>query len=363
MRSVRRKGRLGDGLLGGILAVAIVALSLLPASASARKPIIAYLEGGQFKRFDAETGTDLAPLPIPANAGMRFAQSRNGRYVFYSAGGLHLFDRDLGTAGAEVPLPGINIYAQPAFLTVSNNGLLGFDNNIMNGAVLYNSATGAFAPTGFPPGMTTDSEHRQPNLSGSGQFLATTCLMAASCEVDLGSDSNPYVQDLSTLTDTGVPDDNARSEEDPCISGDGDLVGWHKVGPVGMDTDLLIYRRSTATNITATLTGLNDANLDDNHCAIDSSGNYIGYMQNNVFKLYEISSLSQVTLPAKPFELSNNVNNILADPFTQSPRPVPASTPSTAAQKRKKCRRKRRHKGKSAAVAKKKHCKKKRKHR
>lgn len=359
MRSVRRLERPGGRLVGAVAAAVIVAC-LMPAAASARKPIIAYLEGGQFKLFDAEIGTDLAPLPVPANAGMRFAMSRNGRYVFYSASGLHLFDRDRGSSGEEVPLPGINTFANPAFLTVSNNGLLGFDDGVNPPAVLYDSNSSVFVPTGFPETMG-ENLHRQPNLSGSGRFLATTCLSAGMCEVDLGTDSNPYVQDLSTLTDTGIPDDNARDEEDPCLSGDGDLVGWHKVGAAGMDTDLLIYRRSTATNITNTLTGLNDLNLDDSHCAIDSSGNYIGYMRNNAFRLYEISSLSPVTLPARPFELSNNVNNILSDPFTQSPRPVPAST-TPPKKKKKKCKRKKR-KSKAAVAAKRKRCKKKRKRR
>ena len=329
---------------GPTLAAAFVAaliVLLLPAPAAARKPIIAYIEDGQLKRFDAETGAQRDPLSVPAFAGMRFAMSRNGRYVFYNdmADNLHLFDRDLGTVGEEVPLPGIDVFADPAFLTVSDNGLLGFDDNVNPPTALYDSANKAFVPTGFPETMD-ENLHRQPNLSSSGRFLATTCTMAAMCEVDLGTDSNPYVQDLLMGTDTAVPDDNTKDEEDPCLSGDGNLVGWHKPGPGG-DRDLFLYDRSAMAALATA--NLNDAALNDDHCAIDSSGDYVGYMQDNVFKLYEVSSDSQVTLPAEPFELSNNVNNILHDPFSQSPRPQPPSTtpagtaPIAAAAK--KCKR------------------------
>ncbi len=315
MRPARRPGLPIRRLSGVIIATAIVAC-LLPAAAAARKPIIAYVEGGAFKLYDVELGTDVAAPPVPVHGGVfRFGMSRNGRYVFFNdaAADLHLLDRQTNT---EVPLPGINIYNNPAFLAVSNNGLLAFDDNVNPEAVVYNSNAGTFVSTGF----TSPHGHRQPALSGGGGTLATTCFM--NCVFDDGSgDVDPYVQNLSTQMNVPMAgsDDNDSDEEDPCTSGDGNRVGYHRGNPMAANQkDVVIYDRAAAALVSTP--GLNSATNDDTHCTIDSSGDYVAYMQNNgvtdVFKLYEISSSSLVPLPAKPFEVSNNINGILSDPFT-----------------------------------------------
>jgi len=282
-----------------VAAVATLIACLLPATSLARKPIISYVEGGQLRLFDAETGQDLAPpaVPTPTPAQFRYGMSLNGRYIFFTDVNkkLHLLDR---TTDQELPLPGIDIYMNPGFLTVSNDGLLAFDNNANGPAVVYNSTTQQFVNTGFPP----NNGHRQTKLSGNGQFLATTCGPAAGCVVFLGNDSNPYVQNLANQTDTGVPDDSNTDEEDPCINGDGNLVGWHAGVPnAGGQKNVFIYNRSSASFLM--LPGLNDLVEDDTFCVLDAAGDYIGFQRENAgFKLYERASGTILPLPNKPFD-------------------------------------------------------------
>jgi hypothetical protein len=279
-------------------AIAIVALAI-PASASARKPIISYIEGNELRLYDAELDQDATlPVAVPNPAAQfRYSISLDGRYVFFNdaAKKLHLLDR---TTGQEVPLPGIDVYANPNFLTVSTNGLLAFDNNANGPAVVYDSATGQFVNTGLPP----MNGHRQTKLSGNGQFLASTCGPSAGCVVDLGSDSNPYVQNLSGQTDTGLPDDNASDEEDPCINGDGSLVGWHKGVPnAAGQKNIFLYNRATASFVN--LPNLNDPVEDDTFCVLDAAGDYVGFNRENAgFRLYERASASILALPNRPFD-------------------------------------------------------------
>ncbi len=319
------------------------------ASASAREPVIAYIEGGQFKLYDAEIDSDVAAPPVAIDGPQfRFGISRNGRYVFYVGGGvLRLFDRDIP---GEVPLPGIDVYAQPGFLTVSDGGLLAFDNNANGPAVAYNANTKAFVATGLIP----TNGNRQTQLSGNGMFLATTCVL--DCPA-LAANADPFVQDLVSMTDTAIPVDDMKDEEDPCINGDGTLVGWHKQIGAG-DKDIVVYDRAAAAPVN--LAGLNDAALDDTYCSMDSAGEYIAHLTDNaVFRLYEVSSDSHVTLdPGKPFDVGNFHNQILSDPFTPTPKPPPAApAPAPAAtSKKKKCQKKKKKK-------KKKRCKKKKKKR
>jgi hypothetical protein len=281
------------------VAVAALIACLLPASADARKPIISYVENNQLRLFDAETGQDLPPpaVPSPTPTGFRYGMSLNGRFVFFTDANkkLHLLDR---TTNQELALPGIDIYMNPGFLTVSNDGMLAFDNNANGPAVVYNSATGQFVNTGFPP----MNGHRQTKISGNGQFLATTCGPVAGCVVDLGTDSNPYVQNLGNQTDTGVPDVANRDEEDPCINGDGNLVGWHGgVLNAGDQKNVFIYNRANASFLN--LPGLNDPVDDDTFCVLDAAGDYIGFQRETAgFKLYERSSATILSLPNKPFD-------------------------------------------------------------
>jgi hypothetical protein len=289
--------RLATWSAGLIVVVATLVVFLLPATALARKPIISYVEGNQLRLYDAELNQDLAPPPVTVAdpAQFRYGMSLNGRYIFFTDANkkLHLLDR---TIDQEISLPGIDVYPNPNFLTVSNDGLLAFDNNANGPAVVYNAATHQFVPTGLPP----NNGHRQTKLSGNGQFLATTCL--TNCVVDFGGDSNPYVQNLVTQTDTGVPDDPNTGEEDPCINGDGNLVGWHAGNPnAASQQDIFVYDRSSATFLS--LPGLNDPVEDDTFCVLDAAGDYIGFQRQNAgFKLYERASATILPLPNKPFD-------------------------------------------------------------
>jgi hemolysin type calcium-binding protein len=288
--------------------VSIVAAMLLAtAAAQARKPVIAYVEGGQFKLFDAEAGTDIAPPPIPvAAAGFRFGMSSNGRYVFFNdaAKKLHLLDR---ATNQPVALPGIDVYANPGFLSASNTGLLAFDNNANGPALVYDSNAKQFVQTGF----AANNGHRQTQLSPEGGFLATTCM--ANCVVDLGADSNPYLQNLASRSDLGVPDDNNRDEEDPCVGPGGNLVGWHKGNP--MQKDILIFDRAAGGFLN--LPGLNDPALDDAYCVIDPTASYIGFARQNSseLKLYERSSARLIPLPSRVTAPSNAANAVFSSPI------------------------------------------------
>ena len=71
---------------------------------------------------------------------------------------LHLLDR---ATNAQVPLPGIDVYANPGSLSVSNTGRIAFDDNGNGPALVYESATGQFVETG----LAAANGHRQTRLS------------------------------------------------------------------------------------------------------------------------------------------------------------------------------------------------------
>src|SRR5205814_2277743 len=108
-------------------------------------------------------------------------------------------------SGGERPLPGIDVYAggadAPGGLTVSDSGLVAFDDNSNGPERVYDSNAKAFAGSG----LSADNAHRQGHLSADGRFLATTCFNPH-CVQDTAGDSDLFVQDLTTLTDTGLPD-------------------------------------------------------------------------------------------------------------------------------------------------------------
>jgi Ca2+-binding RTX toxin-like protein len=271
-------------------AIAVVVSFLVPGVAGARKPIISYLQGGQVHFYDAQLGTELAPVDVSPGAS-RFGVSLNGRFVLSNdaQNDLHLFDR---ATGQQVPLPGIDVYNNPAFLTASSFGLLAFDNNVNGPAVVYDSSKGQFVPTGFP----ANNGHRQPILSGTGLSLATTCSM--NCVVDLGTDSNPYVQNLQTMTDTGVPDNPNQDEEDPCINWRGTLVGWDGGVPTANDQkDITLYNATKRAYVQ--VPGLNNGMLDDTHCVLDGPGDYIAFARqnDNTLKLYSRATAQLVPIP------------------------------------------------------------------
>lgn len=289
-----------------VAVVVLAALAIGAPAAFARKPVIAYVDAGTKKLqfYDPEQGRNvLAPnLTIPGIRG--FAMSFDGRYVFYRDGEpgtdykLHLFDR---ATSAEVSLPGIDVYTgadKPIDLSVSNTGLLAFDDNGNGPAVVYDSRPRSFVETGLGAG----NGHRQSHLSGDGKFLATTCVTGSmNCVVESGgSDADAFVQNLTTKVDTGFPDDlngADKSEEHPCINGDGSVVGVDIGNPV--QRDLFFYDRARSMEVS--FSGLNDPVVDDVRCVLDAAGDYIGLDDNaGNFKVYERASSSFLDLSGVP---------------------------------------------------------------
>lgn len=279
-------------------ALALALLLMAPSAAVAREPIISYKDAaGTFRLWDEELNAEVTPLvPVPANfIGFRSAVSMNGRYIVFNDDPqprkLHLLDRATNT---QLPLPGIDVYNNPDGLTVSDTGLIGFDDNGNGPALVYSSATQTFVDTGLP----ASNGHRQTRLSGNGGFLATTCL--TNCVVDLGSDSNPYVQNLGTRLDTAFPDDDNRGEKHPCINGDGSRFGFDKQHPLGTDQpDIFLFDRSISPPQAIPLPGLNDAGEPEVNCVLDAAGEYLGVYDNNAaFRVYNVTTQSFLTLPA-----------------------------------------------------------------
>jgi hypothetical protein len=232
-------------------AVGLAAFLALAGPAAARKPIIPYVDPATDKLvfYDAELGTNVpAPdITIPGPL-RRFAVSFDGRFVFYADADkkLHLYDR---ATAAERPLPGIDVAPSPTGLTVSDNGKLAFDNDSNGPAVVYDSGAGKFVNTG----LAADNRHRQSHLSADGRFLVTTCVTGGMhCVIDndmVTSDSDVFVQDLTTKADTGFPDDASGTddidEEHPCVNGDGTLVGADNGAA---HKDVFVYDRAHGTS-------------------------------------------------------------------------------------------------------------------
>ena len=111
--------------------VAVCLLLLTPATAAARRPVISYIdERGTLRLYDAARRKDIPAPAVPTFRPIRqfrYGISGDGRYVVYNDGAkkLHLLDR--ATRG-KVPLPGVNVYANPGNLSVSNSGLIGRPN-------------------------------------------------------------------------------------------------------------------------------------------------------------------------------------------------------------------------------------------
>ncbi len=319
------------------LLFAVLALALAGA-AQARKPIVAYIDQTTHKLalYDAETGANLTPpsITITSTPGFQdaMAMSFDGRYVFYAGSDdkLHLFDRS--GAGSAVPLPGIDIYAKPTGLSVSNTGLVAFDNNVNGPAVVYDSASGSFVDSGLD---SSTNHSRQSHLSGDGHFLATTCNdLAPACPVDSGGHSQLFVQDIPGKADTANPPfDLGNSldgvdKEHPCINNDGSLVGAdvNEGGTVGKQVE--IYNRSLGSLVTPP--GLNSAaNVDDVHCVMSQGAAYIGLISDNEFKVYEMSSASFLMLPADIKAISNPISFVM--PFPPPPPPPAAGPPPPSA--------------------------------
>jgi hypothetical protein len=212
---------------------------------------------------------------------------------------LHLFDR---AKGAEVPLPGIDIYtapgSKPAGLTVSNTGRVAFDNNSNGPAVVYDSATGAFVATGLVP----DNAHRQSRLNADAHFLATTCNSAAKCAAESGGHSQAYVQDVFTRLDTKLPfalapGDGDKDKEHPCIDASGTLVGADVNRGGTAKHDIVLFNRTAGAAVD--VPGLNAPNADDVKCVLSGDGNYVGLqdLNDDTLRVFDRSAGALLTLP------------------------------------------------------------------
>ena len=322
-------------------AIAMLIVLAIPAGASGREPIVSYVDGaGTFRLYDAELDRELSPPPVPVPPGFpqfRWGMSLDGRYIVFNDADrrLHLLDRATGT---QVPLLGIDIDANsdgavdvnPGSLTVSNTGLIAFDANGNGPARVYDSVAKSFVDTGLDPDPANPSNgHRQTELSGDGRFLATTCLASGGCIVNLGSGSNPYVQNLTTKQDTAFPNVAGRDEEHPCIDGDGSLVGNDRQHPNNTSPrDVFVFDRSVSPIAPLTLAAINDPVKEDAYCVLDSPGDYVGHFFDNMaFKLYERTSQSFVALPAdKTFD----ERSTLSAPYSPTIDPGPETGDTTA---------------------------------
>jgi hypothetical protein len=278
--------------------LALCVLLLVPATASAREPVISYVdENGTFRLYDAEIEAEIdPPPPVPAGfVGFRHGMSLNGRYIVFNDDPperkLHLLDRATNT---ELPLPGIDVYANPGGLTVSDTGLIAFDDNGNGPALVYDSATGSFVDTG----LLANNGHRQTRLSGDGRFLATTC-NDSNCGDDLDTGADPYLQDLSTKLDTGFPNDANADEEHPCIDADGSVLGLDKrPSAADMQPDIFLFDRSVSPPQAISVTGVNTADEPDAFCVLDAAGDYLGYLDNNTeFRVFAIAAGTFLALP------------------------------------------------------------------
>ena len=309
-------------------ALALVLLLLVPSAAAAREPVISYVdETGTFRLYDEETEAEVTPPPsVPvANATtFRYGMSLDGRYIAFLDAGkkIHLLDRATNT---ELPLPGIDVHTDPQNLSVSNTGLIAFDENINGGAVVYDSAAAKFIETGLPD----PNGHRQTRLSGDGRFLATTCM--AQCVVDTGGGTEAFVQDLTTRTDTAFPFDTTRDEEHTCINGDGSFLGFDKArSAMNAKKDIFLFDRSQSPPAAVALgTGVNDATEDEVYCVLDSSADHLGFMNDFLtFMVYEQSNSKFLMLPPdKEFDRYSLFSAPYSPPPPPPPPPCCAPTP------------------------------------
>ncbi|MEA2426665.1 MAG: hypothetical protein QOF37_293 [Thermoleophilaceae bacterium] len=302
----------------GALLAGIATWLALAGAADARQPVIAYLDAAnKLALYDSETGAAVTAPNITVPNSRYFAVSANGRFIFYrdAQKKLHLYDRDVD---AERSLPGIDVFANPDRPSVSNAGLLAFDGGDMQARV-YDSSTGAFVSTGF----AADSGHRQTVLSADGKLLATTCISGSSkcigeASNDGDSDSNLFVQDLTTRLDTALPDLAGATDKDlehPCINGDGSLVGADVFGK-----DLVLYDRTTHTDVTDA--ALKTTTAIEVNCVLSAGGRYVGLDDNaGHLKLYDRTTAQFIALPA----------TVTAHAWFTSPyqKPAPPVTPPT----------------------------------
>jgi hypothetical protein len=295
----------------GVLAVLVALAAAAPAHA--RAPVIGYVDGasGALAIYDAETGRAVAAPALDVGGVVkRFAFSHDGRYVVYvdSDRDLRLFDR---ATALDLDLPGADVSDGPDGLTVSNTGLVGFDDGGNGPARVYDSVARRFVPTG----LAAANGHRQPRLSGDGRFLATTCVDTCSSPPVSGSDA--YLRDLTTRAAVPFPKDLSGStqsdEEHPCIDGDGSLIALNATHPA--QSDVFLYDRVLASPFD--IAGINDPAQNDFDCVMDSSGRYVGLTAFDAFKLYDRTAAAFLTLPSAVANATGRPSDAsLTDPFT-----------------------------------------------
>jgi hypothetical protein len=344
--------------LGSALSLVVAGLLALAPVASARKPIISYVdEQGHFQLYDAETGANVSPSPpVPAPEGkgsqLSWATSANGRYIAFNdaKGKLHLLDR---TSNQEVKLPDVAVgKGGTVNLTVSDTGLIGYDNNSNPPTFVLDSGTGQYVDVGLGDADPSEPTNvlRQPRFSGDGSFMVNTCFDNAetACFGTGDSDSDVYMQDLSTKKQVpefpDEPKGESVDEEHPCINGDGTLIGVErKPEKLSKNKDIFLFQRTGAKFTELEAPNLNDPENEDRFCEISPDGAYVSLIrevkeEENVlaveFKLYERSSQSFVELPSLPFDRRSTLSEPLqiAVPISQ---PVQNQNP-----RRVKCGRK-----------------------
>jgi hypothetical protein len=307
--------------------VASLALLLAaPAAAAAREPVISYVDqDGVFRLYDEQTEAEVEPpppVPVANAATFRYGISLDGRYIVFTDSGkkLHLLDRATNT---ELTLPGIDVYAGnpqgPQNLTVSNTGLIAFDNNNNGPAVVYNTATGAFVEVG----LAADNGHRQTRLSGDGRFLATTCVDG--CVAITSDGADPFVQDLTNKTDTSFPFDATRDEEHTCINGDGSFVGYDRAVGMTIQKNIFLYDRNEGA-LVALDSAVNDADEDEVRCILDSSADHIGFTNQNGIETFQVFEQSTDKFLMLPADKEFNEFSLFSEPYSP-PAPPPPPPP------------------------------------
>jgi hypothetical protein len=295
-------------------ALALLALAALAPTADAagpRRPVASFVDANGLHLFDLQKKREIKQPPVPvANPNtFRYGMSLDGRFVVYTDAkkNLHLLDR---FNGQERPLPGIDTSNNPANLTASDAGLVAFDDNGNGPTQVYDSKARQFVSTGF----AAKNKQRQPKLSGDGHYLATTCLDAAKCIKDLGADSNPYVQDLRTRTDTGFGGEvDKRDEEHPCTNDNGSLIALDRQNPnANSPRDVFLYERATAKLLPLPM----DPNAPETFCKMDATGNYVGWLfDNKAIKVFDRARSKFLGLPPGLDERSALVSSIDVSKF------------------------------------------------
>ncbi|MDX6646588.1 MAG: hypothetical protein QOK40_2315 [Miltoncostaeaceae bacterium] len=307
-----------------VLASLALLLALPTAAFAAREPVISYVHKnadgtGVLHLWDEQTEAEVEPPPVlvPNADAFRYGMSLDGRYIVFNDADnkLHLLDR---ATNAQIPLPGIDVYANPGGLTVSNTGLIAFDQNGNGPALVYNSATGAFVDVGF----ADNNGHRQTRLSGNGLFLGTTC-NDSNCVDDLDMGADPYVQDLSARLDTGFPNDATADEEHACLDGDGSVFGFDKRRSAAKPKrDIFLLDRSVSPPQPIDIAPANDADMEEVRCVLDSSGEFVGLFNNTTAAFGAFDIVLQKFLMLPPAHEFNEFS-LFSEPYSPPPPPPP----------------------------------------